>query len=66
MLKVRSRSTCRVIKGALKLKIGNVLNKDMQNIHTPPGKLFFFSDIMFDLAELFPAAISVQNHKKID
>ena len=32
----------------------------------PPGKLNFFSNIVFEFAELFLAATLVQNHKKID
>ena len=32
----------------------------------PPGKLFFFSDIVFEFAETFLAAILVRNHKEID
>ena len=32
----------------------------------PPGKLIFFSNMVFELAELFLRAILVRNHKKID
>ena len=32
----------------------------------PPGKLIFFSNIVFEYAELFLVAILLRNHKKIN
>ena len=32
----------------------------------PPGKLNFFSNIVFEFAELFLVAILLRNHTKID
>ena len=32
----------------------------------PPGKLIYFSNIVFEIAELFLVAILVRNQKKID
>ena len=31
----------------------------------PPGKLFFFSNIVFEFAEVFLVAILVRNYKKL-